>query len=374
MKRAGQRGFTLIELMIALLVSSLLVGMILAIFSRMSLAYRGQQQIAGLQQVLAAARATIELDAKQAGLGMPQGFKAAMVPVNQSWSPVRVTNASNNPDQIAFFYADTSVQAVLTGVAFPNLTVDQTAGFGPGLAVLSTVSTVSSPVTGEPDIASYDACIVWINSAAGTNIVLNAGPPWGQTGFPFCTNLTPNRTMVYRLVAHAYRIDITTPARAALGVLQQSATGGLLGVNEQWLELAYGFSDIQTALQVEDPGGVDLDLDGFTNRNWYSGALQGNVSSTIPAPAGTTLLAMTISLVAHTDRNIEGIATAATPNLIGLNPQNPANPPIIDNNQLGDRPSTALPAVPADPLLPGSMIYRYATFQVDFRNLGIGQL
>jgi prepilin-type N-terminal cleavage/methylation domain-containing protein len=72
-----QRGFTLIELMVALVVSSLLVGLILAIFSRMSLAYRGQQQIAGLQQVLAAARATIEADAKQAGFAMPQGFRFA---------------------------------------------------------------------------------------------------------------------------------------------------------------------------------------------------------------------------------------------------------------------------------------------------------
>ena len=61
--------------MVALLVSSLLVGMILAIFSRMSIAYRGQQQIAGVQQVLAAARATIELDAKQAGLEMAAGLQ-----------------------------------------------------------------------------------------------------------------------------------------------------------------------------------------------------------------------------------------------------------------------------------------------------------
>ena len=88
----GPRGFTLIELMVALLVSSLLVGMILAIFSRMSLAYRGQQQIAGVQQVLAAARATIELDAKQAGLGIPQGFKTAMTGATMQ-SPVKISNS-----------------------------------------------------------------------------------------------------------------------------------------------------------------------------------------------------------------------------------------------------------------------------------------
>ena len=71
-RRARQAGFTLIELMVALLVSTLLVGMILAIFARVSMAYRSQQQVAGLQQVLASARGMMELDAKQAGLGISQ--------------------------------------------------------------------------------------------------------------------------------------------------------------------------------------------------------------------------------------------------------------------------------------------------------------
>src|SRR5262249_17175080 len=106
------RGFTLIELMVALVVSSLLVGMILAIFSRLSIAYRGQQQIAGVQQVLAAARATIELDAKQAGLALPQGFKFANTNT-QTHAAVSVINNSNGPDQIYFYYADTTVQAAV---------------------------------------------------------------------------------------------------------------------------------------------------------------------------------------------------------------------------------------------------------------------
>jgi len=40
--------------MVALVVSSLLIGMILSIFTRMSLAYRAQQNVAELQQTLAA--------------------------------------------------------------------------------------------------------------------------------------------------------------------------------------------------------------------------------------------------------------------------------------------------------------------------------
>ncbi|MBP6847554.1 MAG: prepilin-type N-terminal cleavage/methylation domain-containing protein, partial [Kofleriaceae bacterium] len=48
-RQPGRRGFTLIELMIALTISALLIGMILSIFTRMSTAYRTQQYVADLQ-------------------------------------------------------------------------------------------------------------------------------------------------------------------------------------------------------------------------------------------------------------------------------------------------------------------------------------
>jgi prepilin-type N-terminal cleavage/methylation domain-containing protein len=369
--RTRQRGFTLIELMVALLVSSLLVGMILAIFSRMSLAYRGQQQIAGVQQILAAARAAIELDARQAGLGMPQGFRTAITGFAVLQSPVQVTNSNAGPDQIAFFYADPSAQALVSAV--PNTTsittVDPPTGFSAGmLVVLTTASTGSNPRGGtNADIATYDTCVLKVAAvdAATLQVSFEAGAPWGLPAEDHCSLPIANHTMMYGFVAHAYRID---PVR---GVLQQSATGGLLGNLEVWKDLAFGFSDIQTAVRLYDHDStVDPDGDGDLLRNWFSSANQGAVTTLTTPPANTALLGMTISLVAHTDRNVEGIATAATPNLIGPPPTpGPLNP---DNNSLGDRASVALPAVPPDPLLPGQRIYRWTTFQIDFRNLGVG--
>lgn len=372
----AQRGFTLIELMVALLISSLLVGMILAIFSRMSLAYRGQQQIAGVQQVLAAARAAIKLDAKQAGLGMPQGFRVAMTPALQS--PVQITNSSTGPDQIALFYADTSTQALVSGVPDTTsiTTANVPAGFAPPmLVVLTTASTASNPLSTPPanplpDIATYDACVLKIANVQANRVTFDAAAPWGSPTEDHCTFPMAGRTMMYPFIAHAYRID-PTAARLPLGVLQQSPNGGLLsglpGNLEVWNDLAYGFSDIQTAVRVYNPSEtVDLDGDGDVNRNWYSSAAQdGMTRGAVPA-SNTALLGVSISLVVHTDRNVEGIATAATPNLIG---PAPAAPNPTDNNSIGDRPSIALPA---DPLLPGQRIYRWTTFQVDFRNLGVG--
>jgi prepilin-type N-terminal cleavage/methylation domain-containing protein len=384
MNRTRQRGFTLIELMVALLVSSLLVGMILAIFSRMSLAYRGQQQIAGVQQILAAARATIELDAQQAGLGMPQGFKTEIPGRPAVESPVQVTNSSTAPDQVAFFYADTSLQALVSAstlsanatITVADPLVPPPLGFTLGMpVVLTTASTAVNPLAGiNPDIATYDACVLRIASIdyASRQVTFDTVAPWGSAPGPIhCTNITATRTMMYRFVAHAYRID-PTPARLPLGALQQSVTGNLTNA-EVWNDLAYGFSDIQTAVRVYEPAGSDLDNDGDPVRNWYSSANQDNATTLGPtqSPVGAILLAMTISLVAHTDRNVEGIATLATPNLIG--PPAPA-PPNVNNNAIGDRASTPLPVAPPwpDPLLPGQRIYRWTRFQIDFRNLGVG--
>jgi hypothetical protein len=90
----------------------------------------------------------IDLDAKQAGFGMPQGFRTAITGFGALQSPVQVTNNNAGPDQIAFFYADTSAQALVGAV--PNTTsittVDPPAGFSAGmLVVLSTASTGTNP-------------------------------------------------------------------------------------------------------------------------------------------------------------------------------------------------------------------------------------
>jgi prepilin-type N-terminal cleavage/methylation domain-containing protein len=376
--RRSQRGFTLIELMVALVVSSLLVGMILAIFNRMSIAYRGQQQIAGVQQVLAAARATIELDAKQAGLEMPQGFKIASSP-GTIIQPIGVTDNNAGPDQIRFFYADPTTQGAVVGStgwpATPQLTVDSAAGFlVSDLVVLSTVD-VSTPAPINPgveaNVATYDVCVLQITAiGAGTPAVLtfSSSAPWGVASETHCRPnpvivanplSNPAQSMIYKFVPRAYKINLATPAFAAQGPLQMSPTGGLIGnlAADGWTDLAYGFTDIQVAVQVANLVAADLDGDGDSSRDWYSGPGMNNL------PAVGIPIQMSISLVARTDRNIEGIATAATPTLTTAN---------ANNNSLGNRPSVVLPD-PIDPALQGSKIYRFTTFQVDFRNLGVGR-
>lgn len=378
MSRRRPRGFTLIELMVALLVSSLLVGMILAIFSRMSIAYRGQQQIAGVQQVLAAARAAIEVDAKQAGLQMAQGFKIFSDGPGVLHPPVNILNnpSGTGPDQIAFFYADTTTQAVVTGGVLPNLTVDLPASFAANdLVVMVRVdSTVGQAGVGPNDalIATYDACVLQVATASTGNpgpITFTAGPPWSNGAFAYCASPATG-LMLYKFIARGYKIDVSTPARAAIGPLQQSQTGGLFNnASDNWSDLAYGFTDLQSAIQIFDNDGVDTDGDGDPTREWYSSqAQQAKTQSGVPPASLAIPLQMTISLVARTDRDVEGISTPKTPQLtVPLNP---------NNNTIGDRAEVILPAAPpwlADPALQGARLYRYITFGVDFRNLGVGR-
>jgi prepilin-type N-terminal cleavage/methylation domain-containing protein len=381
MKR-GQRGFTLIELMVALVVSSLLVGMILAIFSRMSIAYRGQQQIAGVQQVLAAARATIEFDAKQAGLAMPQGFVFAGD--GKLHPAVSITNSSTGPDQLAFFYADSSTQAlVVPAVWGSTLTVDDTSGFAVNdLVVVSTADLTTGGLgSNDGNIAKYAACTLKVQGKTSTTLQFFTTPPWGSANEGHCGAAglaNPSATtLIYKFVAHGYRIDTTTAVNAAIGALQLSANGGLLGAADIWNPLAFGFTDLQTSLQIFHqfspapwpPVGDTLDPDADGVRDWYSGALQDTLTQPTtlvgnPVDPRDGLLQISISLVARTDRDVEGIATAVTPTLT-----DPVNP---NNNMLGDHAQVTLPSA-TDPALQGSRIYRYTTFQVDFRNLGVGR-
>jgi prepilin-type N-terminal cleavage/methylation domain-containing protein len=362
------RGFTLIELMVALTISSLLVGMILSIFARMSLAYRGQQQIASVQQVLAAARDAFDTDAKQAGLEMAQGFSIGSDVANLH-SPVLQVNNSTGPDQIAFFYADLTSQALVTGGDWTAVTVDSAIGFANNDVIV--VSTAQAPLPGinpgDAQIATFDACALQIQSIAGNTITFSQSAPWGGAGNAGCTFTIPaptaNKSMVYKLVAHAYRID-PDPLRAVDGVLQMSPTGNLFGLTD-WQDMGYGFTDIQTAMQFYDGDLIDSDSNGDPARDWWSNGQQQTYTTPVAKPGPFTYpLQMSISLVARTDRDVEGIATAATPALIVNSAPN--------NNQLGDHDTVTLPSV-TDTHLQGQRIYRYVTFKVDLRNIGVGR-
>lgn len=371
MTTASQRGFTIVELMISLLISSLLVILLLGILNRMSFAFREKQQLTEVQHVLAGARRAIELDAKQAGYMVAQGFTIAAdgaAPGAVKHSPVRIRNSSTGPDEIAFYYADASRDALVTSTGpATTITVDRPELFAVNdLVVLSTVdtNTMSNPISPvlEAKIALYTSCVVQIAAINGNEITFAEAGDWGRPGNSHCAATAANITTMAGFIARAWRID---PSRPAEGVLQRDDTGNLLATSN-FQDYATGVTDLQVATYFYDANGIDTDdPDTDGDRDWYSSSEQETLTNSIPITDDfIPPLMMTISLVARTSTNVEGVSSPSTPLL--------TDPGNMAHNDLGDRDAVPLPSA-TDPALAGRRIYRHTTFSVDFRNLGVGR-
>ncbi len=396
--RLRQTGFTLVEVMVSLVISSLLVGMILSIFSRMSLAYRGQQGVAELQQILAAGHGLIADDLRQAGFQMPDGFLfAGDLALHQ---PVEVINDVDNfgPDEVHMFYADASAQARVVDfngsadsatAAFTVIQVDDAGDF-----VAGDLIAIVKAQSGTPDEVAFFSCVAQIATLNATTINLAVSGTWGTPNNDQCDQVrtdlaigTDNRAMVYRFRAHGYRID---PNRRDLAVLQLSRSAGFA---DDWQDLAVGFTDLQVATRWDDSDDntgellvdtVDLDVD--PRREWYSDVTQAGLSAPRLAaigvpPSGTPtayimasydhtrprLVSARVTLVVRTHTRVDVVPSLRTPKL--LDDVRPGN------NDVGDRDEVQLEGV-ADAARPqelrGNHVYRYSTVGTDLRNMGVG--
>lgn len=378
--RIPRRGFTLVELMVSLVIASIVVIMLLGIFARISFAYREQQQVVSLTRSLAAAREALEYDAQHAGFGMTQGFRTSAS--NNLQSPVRIINSSTAPDTVSFYYADPTKQSLVMANANNDaqfVEIDYNPGWAANeLVVISTANTsVTNPLASNEEVTQHiSACVVTVDR-------VEAGSPTSRLYFkaPYLTNcvippLTPAKpvayvpsltmtTSIYKFVGHTWSIDQSNAARQALGVLQLDSGGGFGGTTT---DQAYGIVDLQVAtLFYDNPTDASDTADPGTDgmRDWYSGAQQQTWTAT-PWGGGITSylpLAMTMSLVARTAENVEGVSTANYPNLTVTG--------NTTNNTVGDRATFTLPHASL-PAYQGNRIYRWITFQTDLRNMGVG--
>lgn len=389
-RRASRRGFTLIELMIALTISALLVGMIMAIFTRMSTAYRAQQYVADLQRTLTAAHDVIQHDVRQAGFGLPDGWKKSG---GQGVRPaVEIRDHTSTPDEIHVFYADSSAQARVMTIdtnptnGFTTFTVDNRDNFAPGDVVV--ITNYRAEAIGTPPnqvvVSRFRSCVAQIAAISASVFTLRTDGTWGELANDQCDEVRASHptsgviagqpsTMVYRFVARGYRID---PTRRALGVLQLSPTGAVL---DDWQDLGLGFTDLQIAsrwYEAEDDDASGratadtADVDTDPARDWYSGAEQDVLTGTTLTwdDRRSLLTEVRLTLVVRTRQNLQAVGAARTPTLIDS-----ARP---NNNDVGNRPAITLTGVPdasRPEELRGDAIYRYATVGSDVRNLAVGR-
>lgn len=372
--RIDQRGFTLIELMIAMVVSSLLVGFVFAIQNRMSLAYRSQSSVSEVQQVVRMAKDLIVRDTRAAGYLMPLGLQVSgpVLAANphiagNPVSPLMVRNDPDGagPDSIHLFYADPSAATKIIAplitdppgnptealVSNDSIFNDALGNFVPSLGI----------IVAPPNAAGvYDkTCLIRLTGASAGMLTFDAsasGIPYNTATNDHCafggSSINVNGSMIYRVIAHAYRID---PTRRDAGVLQMSNSGGL---QNDWTDIGFGFTDLQVTrryFEQTDSNG-DLDLDGSVQADWYSGSV---------LPPTARLTDVNISIVARTFRQVSGVATSDTPELtVSTN---------INHNQLGDSPSVDLTDASRPIQYQGNHVYRWISERVDIRNpLGDG--
>ena len=383
--RGGQRGFTLIELTIGMLLTGIILSFVFIVSGKMSTAYFGQAQVADVQQTLRTVRAAIAADVRQAGFFVSNGFRtAAFGDTAELVRPLQIVNNADGsgPDVVRVYYADATAGSRVRSIdeaerGFAD--IDSTASFAEGdvVVMVNSAITPAGENNGTGQVV-YAACVVRvtaIDAGAPGRLYFAAdgdGAPYNTADNPQCAEVasaTANEdpvpdTVVYRFAGRSYRID---PQRKEQGVLQGSPSGEM--VEGDWTDLALGVTTIQTASRYfEDGDAVDLDGDGDPELDWYSAEGQETPDPTGERPAGASLIELRVSVEARTQRGTRSVPTSRTTNM--SDDDQPAHNPV------GDWPGVQLAGVANDERpegYGGDHIYRSAEALIDLRNLGVGE-
>lgn len=235
---AQKKGVTLIELMIALVISSVLVGGVYSIFITQQRTFVLQDQVVGVQQDARAALIIMARDIRMAGmLTNADGFS-----VNGASEAITPTNNSTGPDQIRVVYAAEEVSWVVPGgVDTANRTVTLNSG-------------ASRFDTGNRRYVAFEGMNhvyqIAPSGISGNTLTLTETPPAYLAGFS---------ARAYCVKALTYTISGTTLQRNDGASAQDLAGAG----NQSEVE------DLQIAYQVED-----------NTTNWFNTPADAGASNT----------------------------------------------------------------------------------------------
>jgi prepilin-type N-terminal cleavage/methylation domain-containing protein len=253
--RKREAGFTLIELMIVLAISSVVIAAVFATFISQQKSYAVQTKVSDMQQNARAALTLMERDLRMAGFGVSDsGFTVQAFAGNNVTSVVTVANnTSPTPDQITVVYAAQQISTV-SAVSDTNVTLVNTTGFG--------------TANGTQYIAFETVRNVYTIQAINGNILtLNSAPPShlaniANTGGVVCAR-------AYLVRAITYQVDT---ARRTLERVTSDQIGTAPDADDLWddignyitnLQIVWPFNGDNNLLQVTLTG-QDTDADGTT--------------------------------------------------------------------------------------------------------------
>jgi prepilin-type N-terminal cleavage/methylation domain-containing protein len=366
----GQKGLTLVELMVAMFVSSILIVFMLGAQTQLSQAFRGQTIASDVSSNLRMAAGALRRDLVHAGYLLPGGAVevAPGVAIDGQLRGLTVRNNAHGdgPDELYLIFANDRNLTQIDDFQNNNMiAVADTSVFPhPEIVVLGTPRA---------------ACLAHINGTNDNFVNINpaqGGRPFNHPGGPpnpHCEHVRQAVSegepgFIYSMIGRGYRLD---PARPELGVLQMSPTAGLIA--DDWIDVGVGFTNLQVATLYYERGRTDdLDGSGDPERNWYSGDNQAS------PPQNAVPLAVSLSLETRNLGRAPQAATPATPAFTHL--QRPEHNPLGDWGQ--PCPGAALDpcgvdlANTSDADRPdryrGEHVYRWTTITVNLRNMGLG--
>lgn len=293
MSRRDERGFTLIELMIALTLFSVAIAGILSVAVTVTQGFREQRQAVAAE---AAVRAPLDFLAdaiRQAspGAGDPSKVYDFNSCVNGAMSITQNTGA-NSSDILDMFYASggvvTSVTTLFDAGSGTTLKVADSSKLTAGDYVMVTdyssgmlakIATVGACTSGE--------CTLTLAAKCGGTLV------WPAAGFPMGS-----------IVVRAQHARFYISTVEGVTTLMMDPDGLVNAGTEE--PFAEGIEDMQIAVGVDGDGNGALSDTGGTGDEWY-----GNNVGDAAHPT-TGIRAIRITLIAQTKTALFGTATASS--------------------------------------------------------------
>jgi prepilin-type N-terminal cleavage/methylation domain-containing protein len=240
MKINKKNGYTLVEILIALLLGGLVTTAILNVFIIQNQSYANQNLVTEMQRNAKIALDSLVMDIRMAGFQIPQvgvSFYNKTTGVQENIFAITPANSTTTSDQVRILYADNQ----------PPVSTTTTAALAN--------SNDSIPIPVQPaDIGKFrskDIIMISVGSSAallqvtginGTSLLhavgANINPPNSINLFP--TAGFPTGAQVTRVKLLTYRIDNTSdPSQPALQLEQGDGTFQNIATNIEDLQLAY---------------------------------------------------------------------------------------------------------------------------------------
>ncbi len=301
--RIGEKGLTLVELMISMVIMSIAVGAALSLGLSTTNSYRVHRE---MDKTARAARVSLEIMAdavRNASAGVPDGNITDVVGCSASGA-IKVTNSTTGPDELEVTYASggvlTTLAASYTALS-TELVVRDGTQFQPGDYVIIT------------DLERGHIVPVTAVTPVGPNYELTTpDTPNALCGTGFAV-YPPGATFVIRAQISRFFIDSAFTGGNVPTLMMDPDSAGPIPPQP----LAEGVEDLQIAIGVDEDDDDIVNEDGTNTDEWFYNAVGDSAPPGLPRALRINLVARSVLETSDTAQSsrpaMEDHAAGATP-------------------------------------------------------------